>query len=270
MSADANQTLTPMLRGSNSTDVIMNDNSSSSDPYSWSNSGWLLFTVVVASWFVAAVIIRLCAFKIWNEKDRLSEFRNNKRFEHTVSKEKSASRRSGRNNSGGSKNAATVSPIIDKPTIFQRCEMDCYTRALEDEDGKTKSGYTKIKLLHEEPTGGYCVSGICVDENGLATITDGYSSYAGDAWWIQEVLDDDEECYGLKVYNKGKIDFTLGKFEGCCWLTNTGNEGQYSKFEAKCINMEAPSKHVSFDIPISIEIQEDLRTTRSTAIDNAV
>eukprot|EP01083_Nonionella_stella_P278576 947395_1 len=220
MSADANQTLTPMLRGSNSTDVIMNDNSSSSssdpyssDPYSWSNSGWLLFTVVVASWFVAAVLIRLCAFKICNEKDRLSVFRNNMRFEHTVSKEKSASRRSGRNNSGGSKNAAAVSPIIDKPTIFQRCEMDCYTRALEDEDGKTKSGYTKIKLLHEPTataTGGYSVSGICVDENGLATITDGYSSYAGDAWWIQEVLDEDEECHGLKVYNKGKFDFEGG------------------------------------------------------------
>ena len=248
----SNQTNT-LLRGGNVEPV---------DEADWFS--WLAFIIAVGAWFIIALLIRTCAYMICKQKDKVSSSCNQKRFDHTISKEKSSTSR--RNSTSSS---ATVSPIT-RTIIYESYVMDCYIKY--EDDGKTRSGFTKIQLKHNGKDHGYDISGMCADADGFANITDGHASYNGDAWWIQEVTGEDEERSGLKVCNQGTFNFALGRFDGS-WVANTGSRGIYSKFEAKSINtilLAIPSKHVSFDVPVAIPMSLEQEKPTISEVDSSV
>ena len=93
---------------------------------------------------------------------------------------------------------------------------------------------------------------MCDNADGHATITDGHVSYSGDsAWWVQEILGEDEERAGLRVVSRGTFDFEQAKFDGS-WVASTGSKGTYSKFQATSVNS------TMLDIPTANAVPEGL------------
>jgi len=116
------------------------------------------------------------------------------------------------------KERATESQLlVDRPTRNQGNEI---------------RGVVQIRLKNSG-LGGYRIEGSTVDAYGLATITDGFVLYAGEAWWVEEIFSGNDK--GLKVLSKGKFHFSSNRFAGT-WRANTGFNGDYIEFNGRHVS----------------------------------
>ncbi len=76
---------------------------------------------------------------------------------------------------------------------------------------------------------GYRVLGTKSDVDGTAFITEGFVTYGGEAWWVDEVRSGNDT--GLKVLMTGKFDWSTDSFEGT-WRASTGISGRFSSFQS--------------------------------------
>ncbi|KAL9188830.1 hypothetical protein ACHAXT_007208 [Thalassiosira profunda] len=205
---------------------------------SQTGNNWVTFVAAVALVFVATLLIKTCAYYICLGRNKILPELG---FDHAVSEAKR------RTNS--SQNPASTSSSSDASTtpIFQCYDGDFYIKY--EDGGHTRSGFVKIQLRNNG-NNGYEVHGMCADADGYATITDGYVSYSGEGWWVQEILDEDEERVGLKVFSKGQFDFDSKTFAGR-WTANTGRKGKYLKFEGTAYQ---PCPEPTMDIPVAIPV----------------
>lgn len=97
--------------------------------------------------------------------------------------------------------------------------------------GRVHSGFVKLQLKHTSPY--YKIEGQCRDADGSATITEGFSTYSGDTWWVEETLSGNDK--GLKVLTEGKFDFMSNTFSGT-WRANNGVLGKYKSFTGKNVS----------------------------------
>merc|ERR1712048_1439553 len=86
----------------------------------------------------------------------------------------------------------------------------------------------RLKLEFEDVGYGYKISGNGTDVDGLTKIQEGFASYDGTAWWVEEVITGD---VGLHVLSTGKFDFPYRTFLGS-WFANTDESGVYTNFKA--------------------------------------
>ncbi len=100
------------------------------------------------------------------------------------------------------------------------------------DQGNQCRGNVTLELKRNERTGYYDVSGTTSDADGTAYITEGFVTYGGDAWWVDEVRSGND--IGLKVLTTGKFDWSTNSFEGS-WRANTGQSGLYSSFESTSV-----------------------------------
>lgn len=229
-----NSSDTPSLRGGS-------DESGYSQQYVETASGtknWLVFVVAVGLWFLAALIIKTCCFLICKQKNKILP----STFEHALTearKEKS------------SQNSPTSCTSEDtmQTLIYQSYGGDFYIKY--DDCGKIRSGFVKIQLKNNGRNG-YNISGMIVDADGCATITDGHTTYAGDTWWVQEVQGKDEEKCGLKVVTQGKFTFSSNTFSGD-FVANSGTRGRYLKFEGKDVNATTAASQQT-TVPVAIAV----------------
>ncbi|KAL7525077.1 hypothetical protein ACHAWF_001201 [Thalassiosira exigua] len=97
---------------------------------------------------------------------------------------------------------------------------------------KELSGTTRIELKNNG-SNGYTIKGSCKDADGVSTITEGFSSYSGDAWWVEETSEGKDK--GLKVLIEGLFDFHSNQLTGT-WRANTGVSGKYTEFKAEDVS----------------------------------
>jgi len=208
--------ITPSLRGGNGEVSYSHE----SDP-----DFWLIIGAFLAVWFFAALAMRTLVQIICSRCNKqVKPSSNEKNFDHTVSEARKSMNTPHSSESSEDSSSQTV--------VFQSYDGDFYIKY--EDCGKIRSGFVKIKLKNNGANG-YGIKGMCADADGCATITDGHVSYNGDAWWVQEILAEDEERVGLRVISQGKFDFSSDVFAGS-WASNAGCIGSYLKFEGKEIN----------------------------------
>ncbi|KAL7551412.1 hypothetical protein ACHAWF_014619 [Thalassiosira exigua] len=235
------------LRGAGSGSADPSDDPSSNE----GTPNWLTFAAVLGAWFVAALLIKYCAYGLCRGRDRVRPLADGEEFEKAASqarrrsaKDRDAARASSAaqtttatessSTTRGSARAAATPAIAAPP--FARYDADFYVK-YEDHDGKVRSGFAKIRL-RDDGANGYDVGGMCADADGYAVIVEGRAARTGDAWWVREVTGIDEERKGLRVFSTGKFDFGTNRFEGE-WVANTGERGVYLKFEGMYVNADA-------------------------------
>ena len=224
----------------------------------YSTPNWLPFAVGFSLWFVAALIIKYCFICIGNDRSgddgtgfcgggRISccWFRRHRTspsgnddmsFDHEIAE----ARKEASQNTPSKPSANSSSLTVAK---FQSWNGDFYIKYVDHEErGKTLSGFSRLQLTNNGGNG-YGIVGMCADASGCATITEGHVSYCGDAWWVQEV-GEDEERSGLRVFSWGKFDFDDNTFAGR-WRSDSGSRGSFLKFEGK---------NVTTDIPVAVAV----------------
>lgn len=97
------------------------------------------------------------------------------------------------------------------------------------DEGNQCRGHVTLELKRNESAGYFDISGTTSDADGTAYITEGFVTYEGDAWWVDEVRSGNDT--GLKVLTTGKFDWSTNSFQGS-WRANTGKCGCYSSFES--------------------------------------
>lgn len=121
--------------------------------------------------------------------------------------------------------------------------------------GRVHSGFVKLQMKHTSPY--YKIEGQCSDADGSATITEGFSTYSGDTWWVEETFSGNDK--GLKVLTEGNFDFTSNTFSGT-WRANSGVLGQYKSFSGKNVSKTfSPGENVTSN-PQTLHdmLQEDI------------
>mmetsp|Transcript_16475 Transcript_16475/g.29885 ORF Transcript_16475/g.29885 Transcript_16475/m.29885 type:complete len:160 (-) Transcript_16475:238-717(-) len=121
--------------------------------------------------------------------------------------------------------------------------------------GTQMSGFVKVQLKNND-VDGYKIDGSTHDADGHSIITDGYVSYSGQAWWVDETFSGADR--GLKVLTEGKFDFSTNTFRGT-WRANTGIRGHYTEFRGKQLSktfkpLSDPQRQE--DIPMAIAMVE--------------
>ncbi len=103
--------------------------------------------------------------------------------------------------------------------------------------GKQYRGHVILELKNNGRFG-YRVLGTKSDVDGTAFITEGFVTYGGDAWWVDELQSENDMV--KKVLTKGKFDWSTDSFEGT-WRANTGQSGCFSSESANVTKTFAPS-----------------------------
>eukprot|EP01083_Nonionella_stella_P112497 331015_1 len=206
---------------------------------------WITFTVAVGAWFVAAFVIKRLAelFCAWKENKISGNSCNERSFDRAMSKARKEMNAFQNSN-------ATASMAPDSPSLantFESYDGDFYIKY--EDCGKVRSGFMKIQLKKSGANNGYGITGMCADADGYATITDGHVSCSGSAWWMQEALGEGEERSGLRVFSQGKFDFAASNFSGR-WISNSGNQGSYSKFEGMNVNSTTVASRMDISVAV--------------------
>lgn len=123
-----------------------------------------------------------------------------------------------------------ISPTNDSTSPeFETYEGDFDVKYLDRHN--VHDGFVKLKLKNSISC--YKVEGDCRDADGAATITEGYVTYSGEAWWVEETCSGTDK--GLKVLTEGKFDFNTNSFTGT-WKANSGVQGSYTAFKGKNVS----------------------------------
>ncbi len=91
---------------------------------------------------------------------------------------------------------------------------------------KTLTGVLNINL-ENDGFSGYTICGSGSDTDGGTNITDGFVTYSGNAWWLEETTSGPD--VGLKILSEGKFNFGSNSFTGT-WRSNTKCKGNYVSF----------------------------------------
>lgn len=104
-----------------------------------------------------------------------------------------------------------------------------------------------MKILLKDNTSCYKIEGESSDANvGSATITEGFATYSGIAWWVEETFSGTDK--GLKILSEGIFDLARNTFTGT-WKANTGICGSYTDFKGSNVykTFSPGHKRVSFE-----------------------
>lgn len=136
---------------------------------------------------------------------------------------------------------------------FQTLEGDFDVKYMDR--GNVQNGFTKIKLTNCASQ--YKIEGTCSDADGSATITEGFATYAGDAFWVEETFEGTDK--GLKVLTEGQFNFANNAFSGT-WRSNTGIRGNYTEFKGKNVSKTFSPGMASEASPQTLEqmLEEDI------------
>lgn len=91
--------------------------------------------------------------------------------------------------------------------------------------------------LKSTGAGTYKIEGEANDADGTATITEGCASISGQAWWIEETIQEDFKMRRstLKVLTEETFDFTNNTFLGT-WRADNGIKGRYVNVVGRNVN----------------------------------
>ena len=120
----------------------------------------------------------------------------------------------------------------------------------------------KIRLHKNGDEHGFNIEGDCTGSVWIATrITDGFVSFSGDTWWVEETKPGTGS--GWKGVVEGKFAFASNTFTGT-WRANNGLRGRYSKIkggnvsttscpvQATALAPQALARTVNENIPVAI------------------
>ena len=129
--------------------------------------------------------------------------------------------------------------------------------------GKTLSAEMKLHLTNDGASG-YSVTGEGSDADGTTKVTDGFISYGGNAWWLEETFSGQDA--GLKILSKGTFDFTTNTFSGT-WRSSSKYQGKYVSFVGKNITKTLAGRED--DIPV-VQAEADQHTPVAFAMEEPV
>ena len=245
--------------GSNS----YNNNGSSEMPT------WLIIVLVVG---LSLCGVCYCVYKSKEDNGNGSSIKtNNVQFDELVSK---ARQRLEQQTTSGVAAAYTVTS--NSTNNFETYQGDFDVQHLDR--GNLENGSATIRMQRDSTGNRYKIEGECSDNDGRAQITQGFASYSGEAWWVEEVSPGQTDA-GLKVLSEGKFNFDSNTFAGT-WRANTGVTGTYTSFQGRNVSKTfSPSsgggaqqtlqEMLEEDIPLAVATVETPEQT-PTVVVNAV
>lgn len=107
--------------------------------------------------------------------------------------------------------------------------------------GRQLGGVVKLSLSNDDDgRNGYIISGNSNDADGRATIREGFATYSGEAWWVEETLAGPDS--GLRTLTVGKFEFSSDEFAGT-WVASTGVAGRYTYFKGRDVTKTVRSSN---------------------------
>jgi hypothetical protein len=97
--------------------------------------------------------------------------------------------------------------------------------------GKTFEAELKLRFVNDGSSG-YTIEGEGNDADGTTKVTDGFITYGGNAWWLEETFSGQDT--GLKILSKGTFDFSTNTFTGT-WRSSSKFQGKYVSFVGRSI-----------------------------------
>ena len=200
--------------GSNS----YNNNGSSEMPT------WLIIVLVVG---LSLCGVCYCVYKSKEGNGNGSSIKtNNVQFNELVSKARQ--RLEQQTNSG----VAAYTVTSNSTNNLETYQGDFDVQHLDR--GNLENGSATIRMQRDNTGNGYKIEGECSDNDGRAQITQGFASFSGEAWWVEEVSPGQTDA-GLKVLSEGKFNFDSNTFAGT-WRANTGVTGTYTSFKGRNVS----------------------------------
>lgn len=95
--------------------------------------------------------------------------------------------------------------------------------------GKTLDAVLTLRLVNDG-VHGYVIEGKGEDKDGETKVTEGFVTYDGNAWWLEETLSRGNS--GLKVLSQGTFDLAANTFTGT-WKSSSRYYGNYVSFVGK-------------------------------------
>ena len=128
--------------------------------------------------------------------------------------------------------------------------------------GKTLAAEMKLHLTNDG-TSGYTIKGEGSDADGTTRVTDGFITYGGSAWWLEETFSGQDA--GLKILSKGTFDFTTNTFSGT-WRSSSKYQGNYVSFVGRNITKTLAGRED--DIPV-VQAEAEQNTPMAFAIEGS-
>ena len=185
------------------------------------------------TWVIIVLVVGLilggacyCVYKSKDNGNGSSIKTNNVQFDELVSK---ARQRLEQQTTSG---VAAYTVTSNSTNNFETYQGDFDVQHLDR--GNIENGSATIQMQRDSPGNRYKIEGECSDNDGRAQITQGFASYSGEAWWVEEVSPGQTDA-GLKVLSEGKFNFDSNTFAGT-WRSNTGVTGTYTSFKGKNVS----------------------------------
>jgi hypothetical protein len=105
--------------------------------------------------------------------------------------------------------------------------------------GETFTATLNLRLTNDGLSG-YTIEGEGSDNDGVTNVVDGFITYNGNAWWLEETVSGRDA--GLKVLTRGTFDFSNNTFSGT-WKSSSRYEGNYISFVGRDITKSFDSSH---------------------------
>jgi hypothetical protein len=131
--------------------------------------------------------------------------------------------------------------------------------------GKTLEAELRLHLTNDG-CGGYTIEGEGSDADGMTKVIDGYITYSGNAWWLEQTFSGQDT--GLKVLSKGTFDFSNNTFSGT-WRSSSKYQGNYVSFVGRDIkktlaggsDVPVVQAEAEQDIPVAFATEEPVMAT---------
>jgi len=111
--------------------------------------------------------------------------------------------------------------------------------------GKTFTAELKLRLVNDGSSG-YTIEGEGSDADGITKVTDGFVTYGGNAWWLENTYSGQDS--GLKVLTQGAFDFSTNTFTGT-WRSSSKYQGNYLSFAGRNVTKTLAGQGQE-DIPV--------------------
>eukprot|EP00804_Cyclotella_cryptica_P010778 CCRYP_008729-RA/>CCRYP_008729-RA protein AED:0.17 eAED:0.18 QI:0/0.5/0.66/1/0/0/3/1898/306 len=199
-------------------------------------------------WIVLAVIIMLiigcCCYcvmmKSRGETNTKVDVNKDSDFEAAVSEAR--------------RNIAYASPSFSSYDVKYQTYGGTFDSKYSDR-GRTLTAVLTLRIVNDG-TGGYEIGGEGSDADGITKVTDGYITYDGRAWWLEEAFSGKDT--GLKILSKGTFHFADNTFSGT-WRSSSENQGDYVSFVGRDITKTIASCNGEEGIPtVEAEVEENL------------